>query len=314
MPRRGSAAVVVSSLLFAACSGSAGVRQVASGSPSAAATPSTVLPPPPSASPAPQPSVLLPQPDQAIPEEPAALAAILTETIDALRSSIDEWTGQGGPSSLRAPEEVVLLAMYQQRIYRTLAGDRDLKRRTIAHLPQPLRAAARANAGAAEDLISLVTTPVSDLGSFRTGMPRPAGVLRSWFEEAQRRFGVRWELLAAVMLIESKFGRVRASSSAGAQGPMQFIPSTWGMYGMGGDIDDPHDAILGAANYLHASGAPNNERAALYAYNHAWPYVDAVLAYANQMAADDRDYYAYYSWQVYVLTTSGVVRLTGPGL
>jgi membrane-bound lytic murein transglycosylase B len=139
-------------------------------------------------------------------------------------------------------------------------------------------------------------------------------VLRSWFEEAQRRFGVRWELLAAVMFIESKFGRVRASSSAGAQGPMQFIPSTWAMYGMGGDIDDPHAAILGAANYLHASGAPGNERAALYAYNHAWPYVDAVLAYANQMAGDHRDYYAYYSWQVYVLTTSGVVRLTGPGL
>ena len=83
---------------------------------------------------------------------------------------------------------------------------------------------------------------------------------------------------------------------------------------MGGDIHDPHDAILGAANYLHASGAPGNERAALYAYNHAWPYVDAVLAYANQMAGDDHDYYAYYNWQVYVLTTSGVVRLTGPGL
>jgi soluble lytic murein transglycosylase-like protein len=257
---------------------------------------------------------LLPQPDQAVPEEPAALAEALTETTDALRSSIDAWTGQGDPSSQRAPDDVVLLAMYQQRIYRQLGRHPGLADRTIALLPKRLRVEARADTGAVQDLISLVTTPVSDLGSFRTGMPRPAGVLRSWFEEAERRFGVRWELLAAVMFIESKFGRVRASSSAGAQGPMQFIPSTWASYGMGGDIDDPHDAILGAANYLHASGAPGNERAALYAYNPAWPYVDAVLAYTNQMAADHRDYFAYYSWQVYVLTTSGVVRLTGPGL
>jgi soluble lytic murein transglycosylase-like protein len=242
------------------------------------------------------------------------MADAITQTTDALRASIDDWTAQGDTSARRAPEGVVLLAMYQQRIYRQLGRHPGLADRTIALLPKRLRGEARADTGAVRDLISLVTTPVSDLGSFRTGRARPAGVLRSWFEEAERRFGVRWTLLAAVMFIESKFGRVRASSSAGAQGPMQFIPSTWARYGMGGDIGDPHDAILGAANYLHASGAPENERAALYAYNHAWPYVDAVLAYANQMAEDDRDYYAYYSWQVYVLTTSGAVRLTGPGL
>jgi membrane-bound lytic murein transglycosylase B len=95
---------------------------------------------------------------------------------------------------------------------------------------------------------------------------------------------------------------------------MQFIASTWAAYGLGGDVHDPHDAILGAANYLHASGAPANERAALFAYNHATAYVDAVLAYANQIAGDERDYYVYYSWQVWVLTISGDQRLTGPGL
>ena len=255
----------------------------------------------------------LPGPDAPIPTDPAKLADALDRTTGEVRGAIDEWLSDD-PSEGRAPDDVVLPAMFQQRIYRTLAGDQDLQRRTIALLPRSLRAEARANAGAAKDLIALVTTPVRDLGAFRTEVPKPAGVLRSWFEEGERRFGVRWELLAAVMFIESKFGRVRASSSAGAQGPMQFIPSTWARYGMGGNIRDPHDAILGAANYLHSSGAPGNERAALYAYNHAWPYVDAVLAYANQMARDDRDFYAYYNWQVYVLTTSGVVRLTGPGL
>ena len=37
---------------------------------------------------------------------------------------------------------------------------------------------------------------------------------------------------------------------------MQFIPSTWRIYGNGGNIQDPHDAILGAANLLRANGAP----------------------------------------------------------
>jgi membrane-bound lytic murein transglycosylase B len=57
---------------------------------------------------------------------------------------------------------------------------------------------------------------------------------------------------------------VVSASSAGAQGPIQFIPSTWAAYDLGGDVQD---AVLGAANYLHASGAPGNCRVALYYYN-----------------------------------------------
>ena len=113
---------------------------------------------------------------------------------------------------------------------------------------------------------------------------------------------------------ESKFGRVVSSSSAGAQGPMQFSPSTWAAYGLGGDVHDPHDAILGAANYLHASGAPGNDRVALYHYNPVPAYVDAVMRYARQMTRDPRTFYAYYNWQVFVLTKHGELRLTGPGL
>jgi membrane-bound lytic murein transglycosylase B len=95
---------------------------------------------------------------------------------------------------------------------------------------------------------------------------------------------------------------------------MQFIPSTWDAYGMGGDIDDPHDAIMGAANYLHASGAPGNYRRALYAYNPSRSYVDAVLRYTRRMRHDRRAYYAFHSWQVFVRTPSGIRRITGPGL
>ena len=314
--RRGFAWGVVLSLLAAACSGSVGppTRGVSPPASPSASAPSPSVEPAPSATTSATELSPLPSPDQPVPEQPAALADALTQTTDALHEAIDDWIDGGDPSTGTPPDDVVLLAMYQQRIYRSLGHDSSLSDRTIPLLPRRLRGEARADTGAVQDLTSLTTTPVKDVGAFRTAKAKAAGVLLGWFEEAERRFGVRWELLAAVMFVESKFGKVRAASSAGAQGPMQFLPSTWAAYGMGGDIHDPHDAILGAANYLHASGAPGNERAALFAYNHATAYVDAVLAYANQIAGDDRDFYAYYCWQVYVLTTSGVVRLTGPGL
>jgi len=95
---------------------------------------------------------------------------------------------------------------------------------------------------------------------------------------------------------------------------MQFLPSTWRRYGLGGDVNDPHDAILGAANYLHANGAPRAYSRALYAYNPSRYYVAAVLLYAKRMRADPRTFLEYYAWQVFVRTPRGLRRLTGPGL
>jgi membrane-bound lytic murein transglycosylase B len=120
-------------------------------------------------------------------------------------------------------------------------------------------------------------------------------------------------VLAAVNFIESAFGRLRNESTAGARGPMQFMPATWRAYGLGGDIEDPGDAILGAAHYLRANGAPRSYRRALLAYNHSAHYVDAILRFAQRMRRDPRSFYAYYSWQVYVRTGRGVRRITGPG-
>ena len=121
-----------------------------------------------------------------------------------------------------------------------------------------------------------------------------------------------WEVLAAVNLVETRMGRLTGPSPAGARGPMQFIPSTWDIYGRG-DIMDPHDSILAAARYLDAAGAPEDMRGALFAYNNADAYVDAIVTYAREMMRDERAFYSYYFWQVFVLTTKGDLQLTGPG-
>src|SRR5438309_2285871 len=121
--------------------------------------------------------------------------------------------------------------------------------------------------------------------AIKVGPAAPAATLLGDYREAERRFQVPWSVLAAVNFVESKFGKLRSASAAGAQGPMQFMPATWRRYGLGGDVDDPHDAILGAANYLRASGAPNHLRRALHAYNPSSSYVDAVLRYARIIAS-----------------------------
>jgi membrane-bound lytic murein transglycosylase B len=103
-------------------------------------------------------------------------------------------------------------------------------------------------------------------------------------------------VLAAVNLVESDFGRLHNDSIAGAQGPMQFIPSTWATYGRGGDVHDPHDAILGAARFLRAAGAPADIPAALHAYNPSALYVTAVSRYADLIRRDPRAFYELYAW------------------
>jgi membrane-bound lytic murein transglycosylase B len=83
-----------------------------------------------------------------------------------------------------------------------------------------------------------------------------------------------------------------------AIGPLQFIPSTWRTWASDGDGDgrrDPHDlddAAYAAARYLCAGGQDLSTgpgwTAAVFSYNHAQAYVDAVhtaaAAYAERTA------------------------------
>jgi membrane-bound lytic murein transglycosylase B len=82
---------------------------------------------------------------------------------------------------------------------------------------------------------------------------------------------------------------------------------------MGGSIDDPHDAILAAANLLHHNGAPRRPARALFDYNHSTAYVRAVRLLARRMHADPRAFLTYYAWQVFVRGPHGARRITGPG-
>jgi membrane-bound lytic murein transglycosylase B len=250
-----------------------------------------------------------PPPNAPIPREPAPLARALTEHTAALHAGIDAWRGQG-----QVPADVELEALYQQRIFIHLTGKPWLARAVVGRLRGRLRREAAETLAARAALVRLTPPTRKPLRSFRTGPPARATALLGWYREAERRFGVGWHVLAAVNFVESGFGKLRSDSTAGAQGPMQFVPGTWRAYGLGGNVHDPHDAILGAANYLRASGAPRDYRAALYAYNRSTLYVDAVLRYANQMKRDVRFFYTYYAWQIWVRTPAGPRRLTGPGL
>ena len=228
-------------------------------------------------------------------QPPLALAGRLAATDAALRASLQVWRTTD-PSLLTPPPAAALTAAAKERdIVHHLAQDRTVAKRTLVALPPNLTAAIGADILAARDLRRLTGPPSTT--RLRLVPPRPAGELLADYRQAQTRFGTRWQMLAAVNLVESAFGRVVHRSSAGAQGPMQFLPSTWRAYGLGGNIHSPRDAILAAANYLHQSGAPANDRHALYAYNPSRLYVDAVLTYAHEMIRDPLAYLTYYAWE-----------------
>ena len=250
-----------------------------------------------------------PAPNASLPAEPSALAERLTRTERALAEAIDRWRAESNLHEHPPPEDVTLWALHQQRIHLFLSRRERLADKVV-RLVSP-RAAAHLNATFRARRGLEKITPATP-GRYRTGPPEPPARLLAYYRRAQRRFGVGWPVLAAINFVESAFGRLRNSSAAGAQGPMQFIPSTWEAYGLGGDINDPRDAILGAANYLHANGAPGRLRDALYHYNPSQLYVNAVLAYTGRIRRDPRAFLAYYSWQVFVRVPGGTRRITGP--
>jgi soluble lytic murein transglycosylase-like protein len=249
-----------------------------------------------------------PPADAPLPARPAALAAQLQAADDALDAEAERWRAESFDE--RRPEpEPELWALRQQRILRMLARRPALSRRVERRLPADDRAHARSILVAMRSLARLHASDHRPVPDVRVGLPLSPPDLRRHYRDAHRRFGVGWHVLAAVNFVETAFGKLRNESTAGARGPMQFMPATWRAYGMGGDVRDPRDAIMGAANYLRASGAPRDYRRALYAYNPSSLYVEAVRRYARLLDRDGDAFAALWMWSVY---WDGR-RVSGPG-
>jgi len=170
---------------------------------------------------------------------------------------------------------------------------------TAAAGPPPPAAPAAHGAGA---VVAQAAAAVLD------GPPAPAATAAippawlAWYTAAARTCpGLPWTVLAAIGTEESGNGQARlpglgaGRNPAGAEGPMQFLPTAFAAYAVDADPGvpvtpyDPADAIYTAAAMLCADGArggsPAGIEQAVFDWNHAGWYVTAVMALAGRYAA-----------------------------
>jgi hypothetical protein len=232
----------------------------------------------------------------ALASEPVQLADDLVADEQALRD----------PSA--AEPALAAAARRQQAAYRAIGRHPEWDAITRPRIPPSLLDVYDRNVDARRQLRAMAH--VEDmLPAWRIEPPTPADELLGYYREAESQSGVDWNYLAAINLIETGFGRVVGVSDAGAQGPMQFLPSTFAAYGGDGDINSPRDSIMAAGRYLAAHGFANDRDNAIYHYNNAHEYVQAVNQYAAVLAADPAAFAGYYRWDVYYYTTAGDVLL-----
>lgn len=296
-------AILAAVVVLAACGGD----ELGAPDPTPTATSETVSPAPeaePAAAPSPR---LVPVPetgreaDDGRPIEPDRFGSAdeLAEQLLAAETAIrDETTPDG---------ELPAWAWTQQQAYRDLAVTEEWVEPVRASLPDELHDAFDANLRATVRLREM-TQARDDLPGWRIVEPPSAEVLLDAYREAADEYGVDWEYLASINLVETRMGRIDGVSVAGAMGPMQFMPATWDHWGEG-DVNDPHDAIAAAARYLVDHGAPGDMQSAIFAYNRSQNYVDAISLHAEVMKEDERAFLGYYHWRVYYRLSGGDVVL-----
>ncbi|MGB3484062.1 MAG: lytic transglycosylase domain-containing protein [Mycobacterium sp.] len=250
-------------------------------------------PPSPSSSPAtPEPA----QPRLAV--DPVQLADQLVDDEHTLRD----------PSATE--QALTVAARRQQAAYRALGRHPEWDMIVRARVPRPLLEAFDRNVDARRELTALSGGQgMATVPAWRIVAPLPAGELIDLYRKAESATGVGWNYLAAINFVETAFGRIDGVSTAGAQGPMQFLPTTFAGYGQGGDIRSPSDAIMAAGRFLAAHGFAVNRDKALFRYNNSNRYVRAVSDYAAVIAAHPSALDGYHRWDVYYGTTAGDVVL-----
>jgi membrane-bound lytic murein transglycosylase B len=237
----------------------------------------------------------------ATPTEPAAIAEALVAAERGIRDpAVDDATA----AQLGAQQQLLLNATYSDPL---------VEAAVIPLLPADLAPRIQAEIAAMQQIRRTVGGKRRSLPAWEIAPALPAATLRTHYETAATEFGIPWEILAAIHFVETRMGRLRGVSGAGAKGPMQFIPETWAIFGEG-DINDSQDAIRAAARHLShfgmgaEIGAASTSKALLH-YNPSDAYARSVVAWAQLMREEPTLYRGYWGWQVYYVTVRGTIRL-----
>jgi hypothetical protein len=249
-----------------------------------------------------------------------ALPVATTTTISVVATKIVvDLTAEGLAAFLTSAERAAASGIdsegvHQQLLYRYLSTHPELDAAVLAAVGDDVRpfvdriVSAR-QFGQARSAANPSTTPPSDnLPAWTLVEPLPQEELLGYYREAEAATGIAWYWLAAIHLQETRMGRIIGTSSAGAIGPMQFLPTTWERCCVGDPLV-PRDAIVGAATYLSQSGGPADMPAAIHEYNPNDSYVATVTAFAENLRDNPQLYASYRQWQVFYTTSAGTIRL-----
>ncbi len=299
-----SAALMGSALALVACSPSVNLRSAettANSEPTSLPTTtgsSATVRSPPTTEFLPASSTTQPIANREVPTDETQLIVALTEAEEAIRD----------PNV--TDQEATEWGRLQQRLYRVLANNPEWAPQVVAGVSESARLGVKNNWAARLALTSLVSSaPLAEtLPAWKLREPRPAAELLGYYRQAEAETGIAWNYLAAINLVETRMGRIEGFSTAGATGPMQFLPSTWAECCQGDPTVD-RDAIIGAGVYLARVGGVEDLSKALFRYNNSQRYVDAVTFYAEVMAEDELAYRGYHAWQVYFLSAAGLILM-----
>ena len=231
-----------------------------------------------------------------VPKEPGAIAELIGDIEAALITP--QLTGQ----------DLAALAHQQQVTYRVLSKRKALSEDVRSQLDPRWHWVFDQHIAARREFLAMHRgAPSSTLPAWRINSPAPADQLLEAYRSASAATGIDWTVLAAVNLVETGMGRIDGVSVANAQGPMQFLPTTWSEPGIGngGNIRDPWDSIHAAARYLVRRGGLEDIRRGLWGYNNSDHYGRAVLHYAALLKQEPLTYRSLHQWQIHYASSAG---------